>query len=136
MNYISIMGRITKELEPRTTQSGMPVVQFTLAVNRPVAKGKEQQTDFIPCTAFDKTSELIVKWFDKGRLILVEGRLQVDNYTDNYGTNKTFAKVVVNRVHFTGEKAENENSTASAPVPGMNSGFADIVSYDDEDLPF
>lgn len=134
MNTIILMGRITKELELKATQSGTQYVQFNIAVDRPVAKGADKQTDFITCAAFNKTAEMICKWFGKGRLIAVEGRLQIDNYTDNYGTNKTFSKVVVNRVHFTGEKAEAQN--APAPIPGMNSGFDDIISYDDEALPF
>lgn len=136
MNTIILMGRITKNPELKVTQTGTQYVQFNIAVDRPVAKGADKQTDFITCVAFNQTAEMICKWFGKGRLIAVEGRLQVDNYTDNYGNNKTFTKVVVNRVHFTGEKTNNENSTASAPISGMNNGFDDIISYDDGDLPF
>lgn len=136
MNAIILMGRITKELELKATQTGTQYVQFNIAVDRPVAKGADKQTDFIACVAFNKTAEMICKWFGKGRLIAIEGRLQVDSYTDDYGNNKTFSKVVVNRVHFTGEKAENQNSSPAAPIPGMNSGFDDIISYDDGDLPF
>lgn len=135
MNSIQLMGRITKELEVKTSQSGTTVLPFTVAINRPVPKGANQQTDFINCVAFDKTADMVAKWFGKGRMIAVEGRLQIDSYTDSYGNNKTAAKVIVSRVHFTGEK--REDNPQAAPVQGMNPDYAGFVDINDEnDLPF
>lgn len=113
MNEIILMGRITKDLEVRQTTTGLPVLQFTMAVDRP---GKDKQTDFINCVAWRQTAEFIARYFGKGRLILVTGRLQIRSYEDRDGNKRTAAEVIVNEAHFTGERRETN-------VSGPQSGF-------------
>ena len=85
LNHITIMGRLTHDPEMRTTQSGVAVASFTLAVDRDFGgrDGGEKQPDFIDCTAWRHTAEFVSKYFSKGRMAVVSGRLQIDNYTDN-----------------------------------------------------
>lgn len=129
MNYVCLMGRITKDLEPKITASGKNVVTFTLAVDR---QTKEQQTDFINCVAWEKTADMLCKWFGKGRLVLVEGNIQVRSWDAQDGTKRYATDVIVNRVHFTGEKKQD-----AAPIDGMSAGFDDYVEIaNEEDLPF
>ena len=129
MNYVCLMGRITKDLEPKITASGKNVVTFTLAVDR---QTKEQQTDFISCVAWEKTADMLCKWFSKGRLVLVEGNIQVRSWDAPDGAKRYATDVIVNRVHFTGEKKQD-----AAPIDGMAAGFDDYVEIaNEEDLPF
>ena len=98
LNHITIMGRLTRDPEMRTTQSGVTVASFTLAVDRDFGgkDGGEKQTDFIDCTAWRHTAEFISKYFSKGRMAVVSGRLQIDNYTDNDGNKR---KAEIGRAH-------------------------------------
>lgn len=132
MNYVCLMGRITKDLEPKATQSGKHYVTFTLAVNR---QTREPQTDFISCVAWEKTADMLCKWFGKGRLVLVEGNIQVRSWDAQDGTKRYATDVIVNRVHFTGEKKQEADS--ETPLPGMNPEYSDFVEIGNEDdLPF
>lgn len=100
------MGRITKDLELKYAQSGTAILGFTLAVNRKFNKeGEEKQTDFIMCKAFGKTAENISNYFGKGRLILVEGRIQTGSY-DKDGAKVYTTDIIVEAFDFTGEKKE------------------------------
>lgn len=132
MNEIILMGRITKDLELRQTQGGMAVLQFTLAVDRPVKKGAEKQTDFISCVAWGQRAEFIERYFGKGRLILITGRLRIRSYEDKEGNKRTAAEVIVNDAHFTGEKALA--SAAPDNGPGRMEDYEDVIS--DDDVPF
>lgn len=132
MNYVCLMGRITKDLEPNVTTSGKHYVTFTLAVNR---QTKKPQTDFINCVAWEKTADMLCKWFGKGRLVLVEGNIQVRSWNTQDGTKRYATDVIVNRVHFTGEKKQETDS--ETPLPGMNPEYSDFVDIGNEDdLPF
>lgn len=130
MNEIILMGRITKDLELRQTQGGMAVLQFTLAVDRPVKKGAEKQTDFISCVAWGQRAEFIESYFGKGRLILITGRLRIRSYEDKEGNKRTAAEVIVNDAHFTGERRETSQDNG----PGRLDEFEDAVS--DNGVPF
>ena len=102
LNQAVFMGRLTAPIEIRTTQSGKTVGGFTLAVNR---NGKDKETDFIPCTAWEHTATFIERYFGKGSLIAVTGRMQSRRWEDKNGNKRTSIECLVNSVDFTGEKA-------------------------------
>jgi single-strand DNA-binding protein len=138
-NKVILMGRITKDLEIKTTPAGVSVLSFSLAVERNYApKGEERQTDFINCVAWRQTAEFISKFFTKGSMILVEGELQTRQYQNKDGKNVTATEVIVSSSSFTGEKKQGalagtptETPTNEAPtankLPGENA---------DEEYPF
>ena len=106
MNKTFLMGRITKELELKYSQSNVAVLGFTLAVNRKYVKeGEEKQADFIMCKAFGKTAENIARFFSKGKLILIEGRLQTGSYEKD-GQRVYTTDIFVDGFDFTGEKKD------------------------------
>lgn len=127
------MGRFTKEPDIRYTQSGTPVASFTLAVDRDFSKDKE--VDFINCSAWQKTAEFIQKYFHKGNMAIVAGRLQVRNYEDKEGNKRQSTEVVAESVYF-GE-SKRDNITAAVADSGFKpaNGFVP-VEMDDGDLPF
>lgn len=144
LNHISISGRLTKDPELRYTQSGKAVASFTLAVDRDFTSrdGGERETDFINCVAWGTTAEFVSKYFDKGKMAIVAGRLQMRNYTDKDGNKRTAAEVVAANVYFGGSKQTEQHS--SAPKRDINelnkfSGtrWENVEDdEDDEDLPF
>lgn len=109
MNLVTLMGRITKDLDLKTSQSGSSFMSFTIAINRAFTKqGEEKQTDFISCKAFGKTAENIAKFFSKGSLIAIEGRIQTGSYSDKEGKKVYTTDVMVSGFHFTGEKKDKQ----------------------------
>ena len=151
LNHITIMGRLTRDPELRYTQSQTPVASFTLAVDRDFGgrDGGEKQTDFIDCVAWRSSAEFVSKYFHKGSMAVVSGRLQINSYTDRDGNKRNRAEVVVDNMYF-GESRRREDdgnnygsrstnsfdryeqsSRASAP----SSPFSDL-SDDDGELPF
>lgn len=120
-NKVILMGRITKDIEIKTTLSGVSVTSFSIAVDRRVqSKDGEKVTDFIDCVAWRQTADFISRFFSKGKLILVEGELQTRTYTDKSGNNRKAVEVIVDRAAFTGEKAgaqeqRPDQSKQSAP---------------------
>lgn len=105
-NKVILMGRITHDLEIRTTPSGVNVCQFSIAVDRRFqSKGEERKTDFFRITAWRATADFVVRYFRKGSMILVEGELHNDNYTDKNGNTVYGTSVVADQISFTGEKA-------------------------------
>ena len=100
MNQVILMGRLAKDPEMRTTQNGTVVTTFSIAVNR---QDKEKTADFINCVAWRKTAEFVNKYFSKGRMIALVGRLQSRTYTDKEGNNRSVLEVVAESVEFTGE---------------------------------
>ena len=106
LNRVILMGRITQDLELKTTQSGVSVLSFTIAVDRNYARqGEERQTDFIDCVAWRQQAEFINRYFGKGRMIAVEGSLQKRSYDAKDGSKRWVTEVVVDSVSFTGERA-------------------------------
>lgn len=104
LNKAIILGRITHDLEVRQTPSGTAVLQFTVAVDRNYSKdGGEKQTDFINCVAWRQTAEFISRWFSRGRMIAVDGRLQTRTYEDKNGTKHYITELIVENANFTGE---------------------------------
>lgn len=116
LNKVILMGRITNELEVRQTPSGLSVLRFSVAIDRPSKQGAEKQTDFISCTAWGQKAEFIYRYFDKGRLIAIEGNLKSGSYEKNGMTIYT-TEVWVDSVSFTGEKRADEGNTPSYRQP-------------------
>ncbi len=121
------MGRIGRELELKKTNSGVSVVSFPLAVDR---NGKDAGTDWIDVVAWRGTAEVLCSYADKGRMIVVEGRLQMRDWTDKNGNKRRSAEVQADSVYFADSRAGN-----STPAKDAAEGFAE-VSEDDGELPF
>lgn len=125
LNTITIMGRLTKDPELRYTQSNTPVSSFTLAVDRDYSKEGNRETDFIDCVAWRNCGEFVSKYFHKGYLAAVIGRLQIRDWTDKDGNKRRNAEVLVDNVYFGQSKA----ATAEPEVA--------ITEIEDEgELPF
>ena len=112
LNHITLMGRLTRDPELRYTQSQTPVASFTLAVDRDFGNrdGGEKQTDFIDCVAWRQTAEFVSKYFTKGRMAVVSGRLQIRDWTDREGGKRRSAEVVVDNVYFGDSRRDNNDS--------------------------
>ena len=111
LNHITIMGRLTRDPELRRTGSGIAVASFTVAVDRDFGgrDGGEKETDFIDCVAWRQTGEFVSKYFTKGRMIVVSGRLQIRSWTDKDGNKRRTAEVVADNVYFGDSKRDNDN---------------------------
>ena len=159
LNKAILMGRLTRDPELKYTQNNLPVVQFTVAVERNrAAQGQEKQTDFINVVAWRKTAEFVSQWFTKGMMVIVEGSIQSRRWQDKEGHNRTTIEVVASAVQFGETKKSRESNMgyrggypdayapapqqapASCPAPSFdmptgNSDFSEI-SDDDGDVPF
>lgn len=141
INSVILMGRLTADPELRTTQSGISMCRFSVAVDRRVAQGAERKTDFINCVAWRQQADFISKYFHKGQMIAIEGSISTGSYTDKQGNKRTSFDVLVDRVSFTGSKSETGGQgyqQTNAPSAYQNSepdDFADIAPTED-DLPF
>lgn len=128
-NGVHIMGRITRDLELRHTQTGTAVCQFCVAVTRSFKDANgEYQSDFIDCVAWRNSAEFITKYFSKGAMIALDGELQTRNYTDKDGNKRKATELLVSSSAFTGEKRE----AAAKPTPTED----DYSAIFDDDLPF
>lgn len=126
LNRICIMGRLTAAPELRYTQQGTAVASYTLAVDRDYQSGgSDKQTDFIPCVAWRQSAEFVSKYFGKGSMAVVSGRLQLRDWTDKDGNKRRTAEVVAESVYF----GESKKRDTSPDVP-----FEEIP--DDGELPF
>ena len=113
LNHIVLMGRLTRDPELRRTQSSIPVVSFTLAVDRDYSShdGGERQTDFIDIVAWRSTAEFVSKYFSKGSMAVVSGRLQIRDWTDRDGGKRRSAEVVADKVYFGESKKSREGAS-------------------------
>jgi len=147
MNNIALMGRLTRDPILRKTQSGLPVASFSLAVDRGYSPkdGGERQTDFIDVVVWRGTAEFVSRYFAKGQMAAVTGRLQIRDWTDREKNKRRSAEVVADSVYFTGSKKSREESFSPAdPVDYLKSGYASAaesadfteLDADDGDLPF
>ena len=139
LNKIFIMGRLTRDPELRTTNSGTSVASFSLAVDRNY-KGAdgEKETDFIDCVAWRQTGEFAAKYFTKGRMAVVEGRLQIRPWTDKEGNNRRSAEVIVDNMYFGDSKRDGDTGgarPASGPV-NVSANDWQEVDEDEGDMPF
>ena len=114
LNHITIMGRLTRDPELRRTGSGIAVASFTVAVDRDFGgrDGGEKETDFIDCVAWRQTGEFVSKYFTKGRMAVVSGRLQIRSWTDKDGNKRRTAEVVADNCYFGDSKRDNEGGNA------------------------
>ena len=159
LNKAILMGRLTRDPELKYTQNNLPVVQFTVAVERNrAAQGQEKQADFINIVAWRKTAEFVSRWFTKGMMIIVTGSIQSRRWQDKNGNNRTSIEVVAEDIQFGETKKSRESNmgyqggypgayasapqqaTASRPTPSFdmptgNSDFSEI-SDDDGEVPF
>lgn len=131
LNHITIMGRLTRDPELRRTGSGVAVASFTVAVDRDMApQGQDRETDFIDCVAWRQIGEVVAKYFTKGRMIVVSGRLQIRSWTDKQGNKRKTAEVVADNVYFGDSKPEGGSYSAPAPSHGGSSyGAAPSGNY-------
>ena len=112
LNHIVIMGRLTREPELRTTQSGVNVASFTVAVDRDFGgrDGADRQTDFFDCSAWRSTGEFVSRYFHKGSMIVVSGRMQSRKFQDREGNNRTAWDIQAENVYFGESKRDSEGS--------------------------
>lgn len=121
MNKVIMMGRIVNDLELKTTPSGVPAVNFRIAVDRRFQKkGEERKSDFFNVVAWRQTAEFITKWFAKGRMLLIEGEMQTRQYTDKNGNPATWYEIQVDNAYFTGEKASGGNGGGYSSAPPLS----------------
>ena len=132
LNDVVIMGRLTRDPELRRTQNGTSVASFTLAVDRDYKPdGGERECDFFDCVAWRGTGEFVSKYFSKGRMAIVSGRLQTRSWTDKDGGKRKSVEIVADNVYF-GDSKKDTNGGYPTPAPG---GF-EPVEEDDPDLPY
>ena len=145
LNHIVLMGRLTRDPELRRTGSGVAVASFTLAVDRDyAAQGAEKETDFVDIVAWRNTAEFVSKYFTKGRMAVVTGRLQIRNWQDKEGNKRRSAEVVADNVYFGDSKRDSQSGGDYAPpaygspaesyTAPASGGFAEIE--EDGELPF
>lgn len=151
LNHIVLMGRLTRDPELRRTGSGVAVASFSLAVERDFANSTtgERETDFIDIVAWRNTAEFVSKYFTKGRMAVVSGRLQIRPWTDKEGNKRRNAEVVADNVYFGDSRRDNnDNAYGNAPAaPANNYGYTapaapapasdfSMIEDDDSLLPF
>jgi len=139
------MGRLTRDPELRRTGSGTPVTSFSLAVDRDFrSQSGDRETDFIDIVAWRATAEFVSKYFTKGRMAVVEGRLQIRDWTDREGGRRRSAEVIADNVYFGDSRRDSGAGdfdappAYGAPAGSMSSGGADFaeIGEEDGDLPF
>ena len=139
LNKIVIMGRLTKNPELRRTGSGLPVTSFTIACDRDFGPkdGGEKETDFLDCVAWRNEAEFVNKWFSKGQMAVVAGRLQIRGWTDKDGNKRRSAEIVADNVYF-GESTKDSTSNAQAAPADYAAPANDFQQLEDDDdqLPF
>ncbi len=153
LNHIVLMGRLTRDPELRRTGSGVAVATFSLAVDRdfPNSATGERETDFIDIVAWRNTAEFVSKYFAKGRMAVVSGRLQIRNWNDKDGNKRRSAEVIADNIYFGDSKREGSDNGYSQSygnaAPASNYGYAapaapapasdfSMIEDDDSQLPF
>ena len=134
LNHIVLMGRLTRDPELRRTGSGIAVASFTVAVDRDFGSREtgEKETDFIDCVAWRQTAEFVSKYFTKGRMAVVSGRLQIRNWNDKDGNKRRSAEVVADNVYFGDSKRDADSSgsyNAGGYAPAGGNGYGNANSY-------
>ena len=149
LNHITIMGRFVQDPELRRTGSGVAVASFTLAVDRDFKSGNsgEKEVDFIDCVAWRQAGEFVSKYFSRGRMAVVSGRLQIRSWNDKDGNKRRTAEVVADNVYFADSKSEpastapqaSASASYSAPAysaPNYPASDFQMLEDDDAQLPF
>ena len=149
LNHIIVMGRLTRDPELRRTGSGTAVASFTIAVDRDFSPkdGGERETDFIDCVAWRQTGEFVSKYFQKGRMAVVSGRLQIRSWNDKDGNKRRTAEIVADNVYFGDSKRDDQGASSTygavpasygTPYSAPAAPASDFAMLDDDDaqLPF
>lgn len=139
LNHIVLMGRLTRDPELRRTPAGKAVASFSLAVDRDYKpEGGERETDFIDIVAWGNTAEFVSKYFSKGRMAVVSGRLQIRSWTDNTGNKRRAAEVVADNIYFGDSKPQGGGSASTAASDNSTVYAADFPPLEgtDNELPF
>ena len=149
LNHITIMGRFVRDPEMRRTGSGIAVTSFTLAVDRDfkASSANEKEVDFIDCVAWRQAGEFVGKYFTRGRMAVVSGRLQIRSWTDKDGNKRRTAEVIADNVYFADSKSESASAVPQVPGPASygtpaytatNYPASDFQMLEDDDaqLPF
>lgn len=138
LNKIILMGRLTRDPELRRTNSGTAVASFAIAVDRDFkGQGGEKETDFIDIVAWRNTAEFVSKYFTKGRIAVVEGRLQIRDWKDREGNNRRSAEVVADNVYF-GDSKRDGDAVGGSYTGGQTAPSGEFKESDEDDveLPF
>lgn len=148
LNHITLMGRLTVDPELRRTANGTAVASFSIACERDFASsGTEKETDFINIVAWRNTAEFVSKYFSKGRMAVISGRLQMRSFTDKNGNKRVAAEVVAESIYFGDSKRDGAAAPSNGQEPsdiaqpameqqyGLVNGFTEIME-DDGQLPF
>ena len=139
LNHIVIMGRLVRDPELRRTGTGVAVASFRVAVDRDFAPkdGGERKADFIDCVAWRQTGEFISKYFTKGRMIIVDGRLEMRDWTDKDGNKRTSAEIVVANAYFGDSKRDGDigNSSYGGNAYGGNNSYGNAGNYGSASAP-
>ena len=137
LNHITIMGRLTRDPEQRRTCNNIAVTSFTVAVERDIGNNGQKETDFIDCVAWRKTGEFVGKYFTKGRMIVVSGRLQIRTWNDKDGNKRKTAEVVADNCYFGDSKQSTEGSAGSyGTAGGSTSGYGGYGGYSETQAQF
>ena len=136
LNHITLMGRMTRDPELRRTGSGIAVTSFRLAVERDFTPkdGGEREVDFIDCVAWRGAAEFVSRYFSKGSMAVVSGRLQMRNWTDKEGNKRTSAEVLAENIYFGESRKQSGESAGATAAPGP--GGMPVLEDDDGELPF
>ena len=140
LNKIILMGRLTRDPELRRTGSGTAVTSFSLACDRDFkSQSGDKETDFIEVVAWKNTAEFVSKYFTKGRMAVVEGRLQIRDWTDKAGNKRTTAEVVAYNVYFADSKRSESNDNQKENFNALSGRLSDDfvpISEEDGEIPF
>ena len=137
MNQINLMGRLVKDPEASESSGGTPKAAFCIACERDFkAKNEEKpKADFINCVAWGTTAQFVEKYFKKGQLCGISGRLEINSYLNEAGERRSFTQVKVDRVYFASAKASTGAAAEEAPEAPYDNAFVELMD-DDSDLPF
>ena len=138
LNCVTLMGRLVADPELRTTTTGKSVATFRIAVDRSfVRQGEQRQADFITIVAWESTANFVCRYFQKGSMIAIQGRIQTRNYEDNTGAKRTAFEVLASEVSFCGSKAETGTSVTPAPqvAPAVAPSYQTATANDFEEIP-
>ena len=130
LNHITVMGRLTRDVDLKTTPAGIAVASFSIAVERDFAEGGEKKTDFIDVVAWRNTAEFVSKYFTKGMMAVISGRLQIREWTDKEGNKRKTAEIVADNVYFGEGKKDSGGGNQTKPAGNP----IDVPT--DGDLPF
>ena len=141
LNKVLLIGRLTRDPELRYTGSGTPVANFSIAVNSGFGKSDDNKVDFINIVAWNKTAELCNQYLEKGKQVMIEGRLQIRSYQTQEGQKRTTAEVVANFVQFLGKSGDSKDYSKPKSEDidqdvDTNEEFFDNSNFDEDDIPF